>query len=90
MRLRKLAIDDEKDAPGVPELAYRQSFQVWCFQRLSTALTRPPEPISRSSARRSGTAYRRDTAYPRTIELVYQARYISEMRHRDAKSLRPC
>src|ERR1700676_3684590 len=51
-----------EDAPGAAELAYQQSFQVQCFQRLSTALTGPPEPISRSSARRSRTAYRRDTA----------------------------
>ena len=44
-----------------------------CFQRLSTALTGPPEPISRSSARRSRTAYRRDTVCREPIELVCQA-----------------
>jgi hypothetical protein len=52
-----------EDGPGGAELAYQQSFQVECFQRLSTALTGPPEPISRSSARRSRTACRRDTAW---------------------------
>ena len=62
MRLRKLAIDGEKTLQGVAELAYQQSFQCSAFSVLSTALTGPPEPISRSSARRSGTAYRRDTA----------------------------
>jgi hypothetical protein len=45
VRLRKLAIDGEKTLQGVAELAYQQSFQVYCFQRLSTALTGPPEPI---------------------------------------------
>ena len=70
VRLRKLAIDGEKTLQGVAELAYQQSFQVYCFQRLSTALTGPPEPISRSSARRSRTAYRRDTVCREPIELV--------------------
>src|SRR5215472_16469995 len=50
VRLRKLAIDGGKTLQGVAEFAYQQSFQVWCFQRLSTALTGPPEPISRSTA----------------------------------------
>jgi hypothetical protein len=62
VRLRKLAIDGEKTLQGVAELAYHQSFEVQCIQRLSTALTGPPEPISRSSARRSRTDYRRDAA----------------------------
>ena len=62
VRLRKLAVDGEKTLHGVAELSYQQSFEVRCFQRLSTALTGPPEPISRSWARRSRTDYRRDTA----------------------------
>jgi len=35
VRLRKLAIDGEKTLQGVAELAYQQSFEVYCFQRLS-------------------------------------------------------
>ena len=58
----------------------------WCFLRLSTALTGPPEPIFRSSARRSRTDYRRGYRVPRTIELVCEARSIGEVRHRDARS----
>jgi len=62
VRLSKLATDGAKMLNGGAELGCQQSFQVWCFQRLSTALTGPPERISRSSARRSRTAYRRDAA----------------------------
>ena len=47
MRLRKLAIDGEKTLQAVAELADQQSFQVYCFQRLSTALTGSPEPKGR-------------------------------------------
>jgi hypothetical protein len=71
LRLRKLAIDGEEDAAGGAEVAYQQ--------RLSTALTGPPERISRSSARRSPLA---------TVEIPraksHRARVLRPCRGRDA------
>jgi hypothetical protein len=60
VRLGKLAIDGEKTLQGSQNLRTSRASRC-CFQRLSTAVTGPPEPISRSSARRSRTACRRDT-----------------------------
>lgn len=85
MRLRKLAIDGDKTLPGVAALAYRQSFQVWCFQRLSTALTDRPN---------LSLVHRRARVGPPTVGIPraenhragIQARYIGEVRHRDARS----
>ncbi len=85
MRLRKLAIDGEKTLQGVAELAYQQSFQLWCFQRLSTALTTARTYlwfIGAPESERLPWGYR----VPRAIELVYQAGYVGEVRHRDARS----
>ena len=56
------------------------------FQRLSTALTGPPDNLS--LVRRRAGVGPPTVGIPRaeSIELVYQARYIGEVRHRDARS----
>jgi hypothetical protein len=81
VRLRKLAIDVKKTLEGTCVPA---EFRGVVLQRLSTALTEPPEPGSCSSAPRSRTAYRGDTAC-RAPSSWYTKRAVTlltgEMRH---------
>jgi hypothetical protein len=56
---------------------------VYCFQRLSTALTGPPENLSLVRRRAGVGPPTVGIPVPRAIELVYQARYIGEVRHRE-------
>lgn len=53
MRLRKFTIDGEKTLQEVANLPTSRASRCSAFQRMGTILTGLPEPVSRSSARRS-------------------------------------
>jgi hypothetical protein len=82
VRLRKLAIDGEKTLQGTCVPAELPGVVLSAFEHRLDRTARTY--LSLIGAPKSA-AYRR-CRVQRAIELVYQARYIGEVRHRDARS----
>ena len=83
MRLRKLAIDGEKTLQGTCVPAELPGVVLSAFEhRLDRTARTHLSFIGAPESDRLLQGYR----VPRAIELVYQARYIGEVRHRDARS----
>jgi hypothetical protein len=86
VRLRKLAIDGEKTLQGVAELCVPAELPGVVLSAFEHRLDRTARTylsfIGPPESDRLPQGYR----VPRAIELVYQARYIGEVRHRDARS----
>ena len=83
MHLRKLAIDGEKTLQGTCVPAELPGVVLSAFEhRLDRTARTYLSLIGAPEWDRLPQGYR----VPRAIELVYQARYIGEVRHRDARS----
>jgi|ERR1700678_1025974 hypothetical protein len=70
---------------GLKEARDRRREDAPAGRRTCVPAKLPGVVLSAFEHRLNRTAYRRDTV-PRAIDLVYQARYIGEVRHRDARS----